>query len=241
MANVGNIDNLLARTAINVPLVNDRLAARITVMGLIRSGYGTDIGSENKVYSLGRSRQLEGRVQLRWAATDNLEFLLAGDIMRTRGHSLPGGLTPFNSTEQTDAYNLTAPVKIGPQWLVQGYDSFLYIKPDDDVDAGRASLTATWTRGDLTIKSISAYRKLTAVTAQDFGGVPLPWIAQQMDQSQWQVSQELQASGSLFDDKLKYTGGVYYFQERSHNDTTAGLMGSLLLIPDTNTAKSYSA
>jgi iron complex outermembrane receptor protein len=178
---------------------------------------------------------------LRWAATENLELLLAGDLMRARGHSLPGGLTHFNPTDQTEAYNLTAPVKIGPQWLVQGYDSFLNIVPDDDVDAGGASLTATWTQGDVTIKSISAYRKLTAVTAQDFGGVPLPWIAQQMDQKQWQVSQELQASGSLLEDKLKYTGGVYYFQERSHNDTTAGLMGSLLLIPDTNTAKSYSA
>jgi iron complex outermembrane receptor protein len=240
-ATVGNIDNLLTRATVNVPLVDGKLAARISVMGLIRSGYGKDIGPDNKVYSLGRSRQLAGRIQLRWAATDDLDLLLSGDRQRARGNSLPGGLTNFNATAQTEAYNLTAPVKIGPQWLVQGYTSFLNVVPDDDVDTGGGSLTATWTPGSITVKSISAYRKATAVTAQDFGGVPLPWIAQQMDQTQWQVSQELQASGNLFDDRLKYTGGLYYFQERSHNDTTAGLMGSLLLIPDTNTAKSYSA
>jgi iron complex outermembrane receptor protein len=240
-ASVGNIDNLLARTTVNVPLVDDKLAARITLMGLIRSGYGTDVGPDDKTYSLGRSRQFSGRMELRWAAADNLDLLFSGDGMRARGTSLPGGLTHFTPSSSTEAYNLTAPVKIGPQWLVQGYTSFLDVVPNDDVDTAGGSLTATWTPGDVIIKSISAYRSETAVTAQDFGGVPLPWIAQQMNQTQWQFSQELQVSGNLFGDRLKYTGGLYYFQEHSHNDTTAGLMGSLLLIPDTNTAKSYSA
>ena len=240
-ATVGNIDNLLARTTLNIPLVDDTLAARITLMGLVRSGYGTDIGPNDKTYSLGRSREFGGRMEIRWAAADNLDLLFSGDGMRSRGTSLPGGLTHFTPTSQTDAYNLTAPVKIGPQWLVQGYNSFLDVVPNDDVDTAGGSLVATWTPGNVTIKSITAYRSETAVTAQDFGGVPLPWIAQQMDQTQWQFSQELQVSGALLGDRLKYTGGVYYFQERSHNDTTAGLMGSLLVIPDTNTSKSYSA
>ncbi|MFO1261194.1 MAG: TonB-dependent receptor [Sphingomonadaceae bacterium] len=238
---VGSIDQLLSRATVNIPLVDGKLAARINLMGLIRNGYGTDIGPTGKVWPLGRARELAGRLQLLWKVSDNFDLLLAGDRMRTRGTSLPGGLTHFTPTAQTDAYNLTAAVKIGPQWLTQGYTSYLYITPNDNVDTAGASLTATWTPGDLTIKSITAYRDQSANTAQDFGGVPISWIAQEMSQNQWQFSQELQATGNLAGDRLKFTTGLYYFEEHSHNDTWAGLFGSTLLIPNTNTVKSISA
>lgn len=238
---VGSIDQLLARTSINVPLVDDKLAARISLMGNVREGYGTEIGADGKIWDLGEARRMAIRGQLLWRAAEDVEVLLSGDASQARGHSTPGGLTHFKPSASTEAFNATSPVKVGPQWLVDGYTSHLFITPNDDVDTTGATLTATWTPGDVTVKSITAYRDQHAVTAQDFGGVPVSWIAQQMDQKQWQVSQEFNATGDLADGKLKYTGGLYYFEEEADNNTYAALFGSDLLIPANNRVKSVSA
>jgi iron complex outermembrane receptor protein len=238
---VGSIDQVLARATVNAPLVDGKLAARFTIMGNERAAWGTEIDSKGKVWNLGDAQRMGGRAQLLWQVSDDLDVLFSGDGTRSRGHSTPGGLTAFTPSATSNAFNATSPVKVGPQWLVQGYTSFLNIVPNDNVDTAGASMTVTWKPRDVTIKAISAYRQQYAQTAQDFGGVPVSWITQQMTQTQWQISQELQATGDLLNGRLKYTGGLYYFEEKSHNDTWAGLFGSDLVIPATNSVRSASA
>lgn len=237
----GSIDRLLSHVTVNVPLVDDTVATRITVMGDIRDGWGKDYSPTGKVYNLGESRVVGGRAQLLWKVATDFDILLSGDGMRTRGHSTPEGLINFQESAASDAYNATAPVKIGPQWLVQGYNSHLYIDPVDDTDTAGGSATMTYHPGSITIKSISAYRWQHDVAAQDYGGVPAPYIGQQTDQRQWQVSQELQATGDLLDQRLKYTFGLYYFRESARNGEQAALQGLQLDIPLKATTASYAA
>lgn len=237
----GTIDNLLSHVTVNVPLIDDKLAARVTVMGDVRSGWGKDYAADGKVYNLGRSRMVGGRVQLLWKPVEDFDVLFAGDAMRARGNSTPEGLINFKDSAASDAYNATAPVKIGPQWLTKGYNSYLYINPVDDNDTVGGAVTMSYHPDWITLKSITSYRWQHAIAAQDYGGVPAPYLGQQTDQRQWQASQEFQATGDLLDKRLKYTFGLYYFHEAVRNGEQAALQGLLLDIPLRGTTDSYAA
>ena len=74
--------------------------------------------------------------------------------------------------------------------------------------------TMDWkTSPALDLKLISAYRQMHWDTGMDLDGSPLTILATSFDMTQHQWSEELQATGKLFDDRLNYAVGAYYFQE----------------------------
>ena len=74
--------------------------------------------------------------------------------------------------------------------------------------------TIDWkTSPALDLKLISAYRQMHWDTGMDLDGSPLTILATSFDMTQHQWSEELQATGKLFDDRLNYAIGAYYFQE----------------------------
>ncbi len=74
--------------------------------------------------------------------------------------------------------------------------------------------TIEWkTSPALNLKLISAYRQMHWDTGMDLDGSPLTILATSFDMTQHQWSEELQATGKLFDDRLNYAVGAYYFQE----------------------------
>ncbi|QTH23986.1 TonB-dependent receptor [Rhizorhabdus wittichii] len=229
---VGTIDTLLGHVTVNAPLVADKLAMRATLMGNVRDGWGKSTTPDGVVHSMGRARIVGGRVQLLWQATEDFDVLISGDGTHQRGNSPPQGLI---------GYTVTPALYVDPDWLAKGYNSRLFIDPDDDVDTLGGAVTMRYQGDDFTIKSITAYRWQHAVAGQDYGGIPLPFLAQQTDQRQWQLSQELQATGTLLDDRLKYTLGLYYFKESAHNGEFAYVQGAELSIPLDVTAESVGA
>jgi len=68
--------------------------------------------------------------------------------------------------------------------------------------------------GGSTLKSISAYRELKAVSTSDPDGTTYALYDQRSPTQQHQFSQELQLAGKVFDEKLTYLIGGYYFRER---------------------------
>ena len=229
---VGTIDTLLGHVTINTPLVTDKLALRFTMMGNVRDGWGKSTTPDGRVHDMGRARIVGGRVQLLWQATDEFDVLFSADGTHQRGNSPPQGLVD---------YTVTPDLYVDPSWLANGYNSRLFIQPDDDVDTLGGAVTMRYQGDDFALKSITAYRWQHAVAGQDYGGIPLPFLAQQTDQRQWQFSQELQATGTLFDDRLKYTLGLYYFKESAENGEFAWVQGAALEIPLDVTAESFAA
>jgi len=67
---------------------------------------------------------------------------------------------------------------------------------------------------EVTVKSITAYRKLLWTSGTDADGSPLNVGQLSFNMKQWQISQELQLLGSAFDEKLNYVLGGYYFKEK---------------------------
>ena len=78
---------------------------------------------------------------------------------------------------------------------------------------------------ELDLKLISAYRQMHWDAGMDLDGSPLTMLATSFDMTQHQWSEELQATGKLFDNRLDYVLGAYYFQE-------AGWLHDFVTFPD---------
>jgi iron complex outermembrane receptor protein len=76
---------------------------------------------------------------------------------------------------------------------------------------GDYSLTDT-----LQLKSITGYRQIKWNIGTDLDGTPETMQEVTDAQHQWQVSEEVQASGKAFDNKLNYVTGLYYFKEAGY-------------------------
>jgi outer membrane receptor protein involved in Fe transport len=103
-------------------------------------------------------------------------------------------------------------------------DRFLTNDPDTSNATGPSfsKLTAWGFNGTLqfeasdalTIKSITGYRENHWRSGSDLDGSPINMLELSFEQNQWQFSQEFQLLGKLFDNKLNYVLGAYYFQEK---------------------------
>ncbi|WP_202131564.1 TonB-dependent receptor [Aurantiacibacter rhizosphaerae] len=67
---------------------------------------------------------------------------------------------------------------------------------------------------DIALKSITAYRKQSWQSGADLDGSPINSLQVSFDQRQWQLSEELQLTGTLLDDSLNFVVGAYYFKEK---------------------------
>jgi iron complex outermembrane receptor protein len=81
-------------------------------------------------------------------------------------------------------------------------------------DSWGLSLTADWKIGEaMTLKSITGYREIDWHVGIDLDGTPesIQEVSDHQQQEQW--SQEFQLLGTMFDDRLNYVAGLFYFQE----------------------------
>lgn len=69
--------------------------------------------------------------------------------------------------------------------------------------------------GEATLKSITAYRELDGFSTSDPDGTRYRLYDQDVDTQQSQFSEELQLAGTLFDKRLDYVLGGYFFRERA--------------------------
>jgi iron complex outermembrane receptor protein len=88
--------------------------------------------------------------------------------------------------------------------------------PDfDKMDQFGTSATIDWEVADDTrIKSITGYRKLEWNVALDPDASPVEMNQGSFAQTQHQVSEEVQLTGNVLNDALKYSSGLYYFDEQ---------------------------
>jgi iron complex outermembrane receptor protein len=92
----------------------------------------------------------------------------------------------------------------------------------DDSHVKGHALTLSWDVGDLgwlgdvTVKSLTGYRKLDAKQSLDYDGTPYPLNQAVGDYKYHAWSQELQWVGST--DRIEYVAGLYYFSEKGDVD-----------------------
>jgi iron complex outermembrane receptor protein len=233
------------RAALNAPLVDDRLAARIAVARLSRDGYAERLVDGAPLGDIDRTA---GRVQLMWTPSDEFELLLSADGVRAREHSAPSTLVAvnpggfpfqniFNALVAPTA-GVTEPSAMIDASFVTGdpYTTYATGPNQSDLDVWGLSLTPTWElTPEVSIKSISAYRRLEAVFGRDGDNTPFTFRETLNDDEQWQLSEELQVFGDSFEDRLSWLVGGYYFREEAEEDANAflaeGVFGALEALP----------
>jgi iron complex outermembrane receptor protein len=88
----------------------------------------------------------------------------------------------------------------------------------DDLHGTGVNWLNQWTLGSgVTVKSITAFRNMHAVFGRDGDNSALNYNGDIHDEHHNQLSEELQATGTV--DRLKWVAGLYYLQERTRDQT----------------------
>jgi len=210
----GNRNLFRSLTAINLPKWGS-LSVKLTALSSSIDGFIKNQGSGS--HDFGEEAQRAGRLQLRWEPTAKL----------TADYSLE-----ISRVDWTQGY-YQSPSLDGQLVAIAGGQFVTYSGPDRPLDRSYRALenplfhdkiqahglTLTWELGDtLTIKSLTGYRKFDQESGFANGstneilGFTLGFQPGQIHDHHF--SQELQFIGSALSNRIRYVGGLYYFNER---------------------------
>jgi len=214
----------------NMPIKGDDIALRIAGSYDKRDGWGRNFTQKQKV-----GGDLDGgalRATLRVRPSDTVEFLLRGDYTKSTTTSIPHkgrGLVPGSAAAVLigQAIGLTAAQAATPAGRAQAAAAYANSVPsgkfyDTNTDFPSFDHSYSWgTSGTLTVdlpadmqfKSISAYRASNRATFYDLDGSPFAILHTNGYTHQEILSQELQLTGDLFDNRLNWIVGSYYSRE----------------------------
>ncbi len=234
---VGNENDRRAYAAVSVPIVDDKIAFRISGNYERNHGYGRDVYSDT---SLGALNERSIRGTLRLKLSDNFEAILRGDALYARGTgtpnylnaAVPGGALvqsaafffglPFTQAGLNQAYTMLIDRYANPQGFDRSFNgpAFQVVKEQTQ------SLTLTWNVvSDLTIKSISAHQHLVTHINGDTDNTPISGVDGNFENQNYNdYTEELQAIGKLLDNKLSYTLGYFYYRLDGNEPAFANLL-----------------
>jgi iron complex outermembrane receptor protein len=133
----------------------------------------------------------------------------------------------------------------GNQFIAPNIDQTYATGADyNDMDVYGLAVVMDWTLAPGTdLKSITGYRRMNWDVAIDPDGSPIDINQNSQKQSQHQISQELQLNGDALNGRLKYTGGLYYFNEGGFEHDYVTLAAGELQINGTDAidTSSYAA
>lgn len=205
----GSWDQLSGRARVNVP-ITDRLFARVAYMRMENDGWvkNTNTTLPNQI-NFNEDRVKEAyKAALRFEPTDAIVVDYSFDSSR---------MVYGNHFYQILQGPNAVPGRQESANRVRG----LY--PSRTEVSGH-NLTASWDLGDVTLKSISAYRDLDSSTNMNYVDI----FTQDNNQGQHQFSQELQLIGDALG-RVSYVLGLFYFEEGAHEALASNFAGGALV------------
>jgi iron complex outermembrane recepter protein len=226
----GSDDKIDGKLSVNGQLA-ENLFATASFVSKNRDGYvhrpdGTDMGDESS---------LAGRLALRWLPTDDIEVNLAFDAAERDENGAPFTLVDVNPAAAFIGFHnaflalpaggcfapagATDPACYNEQWLPSDKDTDLGDLPaKDKLDLWGFSANIEWTVNEnLILKSVTSRREYDSDFNLDQDHSPITIAHVRSHYSGEQTTQEFQALGNAFDNKLNWILGFYYFQEDGEN------------------------
>ena len=216
--------------AVNIP-VGDNAALRLTAGHLKQDGFvhvqsgGPDAGATGSTLV---------RAQLLIKPTDTLTVNLSTEYSKSSlngfAYNMPGPLTPVppapgGSPTLPFVWNaFVAPHIPGAPFYTDAFKSTCYycqfgtLYPEfSDTTYRNANATVEWDFAEgWSLKSLSGWQTVNNTQSVDTDGTPVPIFSGFIAKDQTKAwSQELQLSGNLFDDRLKFVGGLYYYRQEN--------------------------
>ncbi|WOK37282.1 TonB-dependent receptor [Sphingomonas sp. C3-2] len=200
----GSFSEFRSRSSINIPF-GETAAAELTYLRVKKDGFVRNLGpGEGRFGDVDREAV---RAALRWQPTDAFEARYTYDS---------------SWIDDTSTFSQSVPLYPAEGTLSRTASSGLFVLRPGNTQVQGHNLTLIYDiNSSLTIKSITGYRRLNDNTNQVYNPGPvrafLPF-SNTNSTNQEQFSEELQLIGDLFDDSVKYVGGLYYFRESGFGD-----------------------
>jgi len=241
-ATVGSRERREATAKLNVPL-GDKAA--LSVSGIVKrqEGFARSVSTGQ---TFGDTNVQGARVKLVADLTPNLTVKLAADVLKRDGTPAPQLLRAVNPLVLGPSFTgppgapplapglsplgVPIPTDLGREISTDPTRVYSGIPAIDKTDSSGLSAVLEWDLGNVSLKSITAYRTLEKKVYNEFDGTAYRLYDSYNTLDQHQFSQELQAQGEGFGGKLNWLGGLYYFDESADNlvDICAGTNGPRL-------------
>jgi iron complex outermembrane receptor protein len=213
-------------------LVPDQLFLRIAGVYKKRQGYidridyacrhpgsGAPTVISNANCEIGREggQDFKGvRANLRWTPSEKLDASLYADIYSDTSDSPPSRLISVNPANANAAL-LTRFLDVGKYESYSTYQSQRGYGYDGSTELNGYGLSGQFTyklSEKLSVTSISAYRAYKARYDADLDGTSFGLVTQRIRPDFKYFTQEVRLNGSLLNDKIEYTAGVYYYDSK---------------------------
>lgn len=232
----GNYDYYRSETTVDTGRHAD-LSATLSYTHWQREGWLDNLLADNKLGEVDKSKA--ARIAVRWEPTDSFTADFTYDYTdRLTNGSLPQlvHVRPYQTSLGGAIYAQAA--EFASPDRLDGLPMAISTRPDTWSTIDGYALTLAWEVGGVTLKSITAYRDWDAgTTGNEYGafasdgltvldgkGGVIPagqfvsmFSAVRYDE-QDQFTQEVQVLGDAFDERMKYTFGLYYFEEETYED-----------------------
>lgn len=249
-AGIGNAGRFTVDGMVNIPLIDDVLAARVAVQTRKDDGWMMDDGGRE--WNTTDSKSFRGT--LLWTPSDTVEVSLATEFFRAREtgglgdcEGLPGGAAGLNFLPSIfGAYDELE--------AACASDDNPFLSNDNDpnglnLDTNAVTLNIAWDLlPDVTLTSISAWRDTKELNeswgwGSDFYGGPSYHIEILGDEySDYdQLSQEFRLEGNAFSGRMSWSTGLYGFSENGTFRVGIPLMRGLMPPDDLSEAPLWEA
>ena len=211
----GNYDFFQGKASVSGPLVEDKLALRLSTSITTRRGTIYNVAQDE--YQNSQDNQ-SFRGQLLWKPTDNLDITVFGDYNHQNPrccvqYYVRTGATQRPLSRQYAALAAAFGYQV-PSTNVYDRVTDLDVVPRAEQEIGGASILANLNLGGATITSVSAYRFWNWIPSNDRDFIGLPITTQSANPSQqYQLSQELRIASNGAR-KLDYVAGLFYFYQK---------------------------
>jgi iron complex outermembrane receptor protein len=221
---VGKYGRIDLKAAIDMPIVEGKVDAKVAVMSANMDGYYVNTVTHSRA---GGEEELAIRPTVRFRPNDDITFTLIGEYSRNRSEPTPG----INASEANEllcsAWGLCPPARIldQPPHLTKADYTI-----GQDVDAKIKNETwgitseLLWDVGPGTITWVSNYRKTQSDILLDIDSSEAPMFRTDRVSPHSQESSELRFASTEWD-KFDFVAGVFFFHQKFflHRDTVQRL------------------
>jgi iron complex outermembrane receptor protein len=221
---VGTDSRRDAQISVDVP-ISDTLLTNIAMGSRKRDGYVDRVLTGEQ---LGDDESLGGRIAVEWSASSDIEVFWSLDYTKEAESGSPIVFNGLNTS------GLFAALEIGRvcptidsslserctsgDWSAGPYANYGTFPALSTFESVGSNVTVSWDLGAFSVKSITAFREMEWTGSRDADNTPLKILHSVNDDTQDQFSQELQFSGTAFEDQMTWLFGLYYFEETATDD-----------------------
>ena len=239
---VGSYDRHDFNGSINVP-VNDQVAFRLSGSSRNTDDIGKRVGDPTG-QGTGNINENAARLAVRYQPVSSLDMQFTYDVTQIRQHQPYGAMSDFvdGASPLIDLLNATVYPQIAEdlglpagtlfdsRWVSGPEKTYATGSNVNDYDVEGGALVVTYDIAEsVSLKSITAYRTVEGVAGRDGDFSPFDVLDTISADDNQQVSQEFQFNGSA--DRLSWTMGLYYLEEKLQNKVDAKLWDGLVLTP----------